>query len=116
MSSANEQIEKLAGTNVPFHGVHSLRQFRTKDAPQAAMQIADGIAQRLLPAAHQRCDEALLAANREAEAELERVRSELTREMERVRREGARSPLNKRLELEMEQKQTVQQRVSGGAW
>ena len=108
--------KKVDGKNVPFFGVHSLRLFRTRDAPEAAMEIADGIAQRLLPAVHQRCDEAVLAANREAEAELERVRSELTEEIARVRRDRARSTRLKGLELEVEPQQTGHQRVSAGVW
>ena len=102
----------VAGKNVPFFGMHSLRLFHRKDAPETAMQIAGGIAQSLLPAVHQRCDKMVLAANQKAEAELERVRSELVEEIGRVRRNRAQSPRMKELKIEVEEQQTPQPRVS----
>jgi hypothetical protein len=94
--------ENVDGKIVPFFGMQSLRLFRSKEAPEAATQIADRIAQRLLPAAYQRCDEAVLAANREAEAELERVRSELTEEIERFRQDREGGTRLKRLQLQVD--------------
>ena len=63
--------KEVDGRNVPFSGIHSLRLFKRGHATDAAMRIADGIAQDLLPTAVRRCNKAVLAATREADADPE---------------------------------------------
>ena len=108
--------KEVDGRNVPFSGIHSLRLFRRGNATDAAMRIADGIAQDLLPTAIRRCNKAILAAARESDAELERVRSELVEVMEEVRRERRdASPNSKGLQLEVDFPTPQRQPVSNGA-
>ena len=94
-------LKEVEGKPVPFSGMHSLRLFRKHEAREAALKIADGIAQDLLPAVYLRCDKAVLAATRKVEAELERVRGDLIEEMKRVRQDRSRSQHEKALELEV---------------
>lgn len=105
--------EEVAGEDVPFHGMQSLRLFRRKDAPEAANRLAIGIARKLLPAAYQRCEEAVLAAQRKAERELESVRGELAEEMERVRRSREGNARMKGLQLAVDDASESDQPAAG---
>ena len=102
---------EVAGKNVPFFGMHSLRVFNWSDAPATATRIAEEMAQGLLPAVHRRCyDMQLAAALKKAakeaaeKAELERIRSELVEEMNRVRANRLRTSSRKEVRIEAEER------------
>ena len=102
---------EVAGKNVPFFGMHSLRVFNWSDAPATATRIAEEMSQGLLPAVHRRCyDMQLAAALKKAakeaaeKAELERIRSELVEEMNRVRANRLRTSSRKEVRIEAEER------------